>query len=351
MEAHRPYAFNAARVRATRDSITMNPSRPIIEIHGADVTVDATYFASRLARLAGGQALGRDATGNQGMHLLIIGAIVTIAAWVLAWSRAGVLSEHSFFPLWLGYILTVNGISDAVFQTSLLRVMRGRFLWLFAASVPLWWFFEAVNRLVRNWEYMFAHPISDLHYVVEASLDFSTVVPAVLSTAFLAYRILESRASVLAIGPAWRVCSECLVLSLAIGLASFLGFWLAPHETFALVWIAPILILEPVAYVAGFPSLLRTLEGGRYLLSISLMSSTLFTGFFWEMWNYYSLPKWVYHIPYVGFWKIFEMPALGYLGYPFFGLIVFTWTLMVFAGVFHLDLRAVFEHPGRQQRW
>jgi len=285
------------------------------------------------------------------MHLLIIGAIVTIAAWVLAWSRAGVLSEHSFFPLWLGYILTVNGISDAVFQTSLLRVMRGRFLWLFAASVPLWWFFEAVNRLVRNWEYMFAHPISDLHYVVEASLDFSTVVPAVLSTAFLAYRILESRASVLAIGPAWRVCSECLVLSLAIGLASFLGFWLAPHETFALVWIAPILILEPVAYVAGFPSLLRTLEGGRYLLSISLMSSTLFTGFFWEMWNYYSLPKWVYHIPSVGFWKIFEMPALGYLGYPFFGLIVFTWTLMVFAGVFHLDLRAVFEHPGRQQRW
>jgi len=72
------------------------------------------------------------------MHLLIIGAIVTIAAWVLAWSRAGVLSEHSFFLLWLGFILTVNGISDAAFQTSLLRVMRGGFLWLFAASVPLW---------------------------------------------------------------------------------------------------------------------------------------------------------------------------------------------------------------------
>jgi hypothetical protein len=280
------------------------------------------------------------------MHLLIIGVVVTIAAWILAWSRAGVLSEYSFFPLWIGYILTVNGISNVAFKTSLLRVMRGCLLWLFAASVPLWWFFEAVNRLVRNWEYVIPHPTSGLHYVVQASIYFSTVVPAVLSTAFAAYRILERCAPALATGPAWRVRPEYLILSPVIGLASFLGFWLAPHETFALVWIAPILILEPMAYVAGFPSLLKTLEDGRYLLPISLMSATLFTGFFWEMWNYYSLPKWVYHIPHVGFWKIFEMPILGYLGYPFFGLIVFTWTSIVFAGLFNRDLRAIFERPG-----
>ena len=60
-----------------------------------------------------------------GMHLLIIGVVVTIAAWILAWSRAGVLSEYSFFLLWIGYILTVNGISNVAFKTSLLRVMRG----------------------------------------------------------------------------------------------------------------------------------------------------------------------------------------------------------------------------------
>ena len=58
------------------------------------------------------------------MYILVIGAVVTIVAWVLAWSRAGVLSEYSFFPLWLGYILTVNGISNVAFKTSLLRVTR-----------------------------------------------------------------------------------------------------------------------------------------------------------------------------------------------------------------------------------
>ena len=75
------------------------------------------------------------------------------------------------------------------------------------------------------------------------------------------------------------------------------------------------------------------------------MSGTLFTGIWWELWNYYSLPKWVYHIPYVGFLHLFEMPALGYLGYPFFGLFLFSYTaamtLLLFgSGVMGLALMA-----------
>ena len=43
-------------------------------------------------------------------------------------------------------------------------------------------------------------------------------------------------------------------------------------------------------------------------------------GFLWEFWNYYAIPKWTYDIPFVGFFKIFEMPILGYLGYLPFAL-------------------------------
>ena len=68
------------------------------------------------------------------------------------------------------------------------------------------------------------------------------------------------------------------------------------------------------------------------------MIGTLFTGFFWEMWNFYSLPKWYYTIPYVGFWKVFEMPILGYGGYPFFGLVVFSYTTLVFAVVLRKNM-------------
>jgi hypothetical protein len=38
------------------------------------------------------------------------------------------------------------------------------------------------------------------------------------------------------------------------------------------------------------------------------------------MWNYFSLAKWEYSIPFVHRYQIFEMPLLGYAGYLPFGL-------------------------------
>ncbi len=32
------------------------------------------------------------------------------------------------------------------------------------------------------------------------------------------------------------------------------------------------------------------------------------------------MPKWIYNVPFVGFWHIFEMPLLGYGGYLPFSL-------------------------------
>jgi hypothetical protein len=53
---------------------------------------------------------------------------------------------------------------------------------------------------------------------------------------------------------------------------------------------------------------------------ITAMLSALVCGFFWEMWNYGSLVKWVYGIPFVDRFHLFEMPVLGYSGYLPFGL-------------------------------
>ena len=38
------------------------------------------------------------------------------------------------------------------------------------------------------------------------------------------------------------------------------------------------------------------------------------------MWILYSSAKWVYSIPYVHRFQVFEMPVLGYAGYLPFGL-------------------------------
>ena len=52
--------------------------------------------------------------------------------------------------------------------------------------------------------------------------------------------------------------------------------------------------------------------------------------FFWELWNVYSYPKWVYEIPGVGFAHLFEMPLLGYLGYLPFSLELFAAVQLVY---------------------
>ena len=43
-------------------------------------------------------------------------------------------------------------------------------------------------------------------------------------------------------------------------------------------------------------------------------------GVLWEFWNYWAATKWTYTVPYLGDLKIFEMPVLGYLGFPPFAL-------------------------------
>jgi hypothetical protein len=261
------------------------------------------------------------------MWLLITGLVVTGLSWVAAWSRIDFISEYSFFPLWVGYILAINGLSETLFRTSLLRRMRWSFLALFAASIPMWWFFEYMNSIVENWHYVFAAPISSLHYGIQASIDFSTVVPAVLSASFVAFQILRrERLPQIQI----RIPKGLLAVSFVLTFVLFALLKLFPKETFPFVWIIPILFLEPLNYTFNpGVSLARLIERGQLALPVSIGLATLVTGFWWELWNYYSLPKWVYTIPYVDFWKIFEMPLLGYFGYPFFGLIVFGYTALV----------------------
>ena len=50
------------------------------------------------------------------------------------------------------------------------------------------------------------------------------------------------------------------------------------------------------------------------------MIAALVCGFFWELWNWHSEAKWIYTVPGVERWHLFEMPALGYAGYLPFGL-------------------------------
>ena len=76
---------------------------------------------------------------------LLFGATLLLTAWTLCWFGPARISTHTFFPLWLGYILLVDSIVEARSGASLWTRNRVAFVTLFVVSMPLWWLFEAAN--------------------------------------------------------------------------------------------------------------------------------------------------------------------------------------------------------------
>jgi len=246
-------------------------------------------------------------------------------AWVLAWSRFpwfAPLQPHTFFPLWLALILVVNADTLRRSGTCMLTRHPARYLALFPLSAVFWWVFEFINRFVQNWYYAGVENQSALAYTLFATISFSTVLPAVTAVEEWLRgfpRLYEGWKGF----PEWPVRPRRWILQAGVllGCAGLLCLPLWPGELFPLVWISPLLVLVCLQALDGQPTLLDPLRtgDGRQIGRFALAS--LICGFFWELWNLYSLAKWIYIIPYVHAFQLFEMPVLGYAGYLPFGLL------------------------------
>ena len=262
-----------------------------------------------------------------------LGIGILTAAWVLAWNRFawfGALQAHTFTPLWVGYILLVSALTMRRTRRCLLRDRPLRFLALFPLSAAFWWFFEYLNRFVQNWHYAGIAELTAAEYFWRATLPFSTVLPAVLVTRdWLASFPRLDRAfgnfhSIVVPHPA--PLAWATLVAAGAGLAA-IAAW--PDYLFALLWIAPLLIIVPLQAVAGDETIFSRIHAGDWRAVVLPAIAALICGVFWELWNYRSLARWEYTIPFVQRFEVFEMPLLGYAGYLPFGLVC-----VAFVGLF-----------------
>jgi hypothetical protein len=257
-----------------------------------------------------------------------LGLFLLGVCWPLNWTLPGLRTAYLFFPLWLGYILVVDGLVLRRTGNSLWTRQRCGFLLLFLLSAPSWWLFEFINRRTGNWEYLGAGHFTPLEYHLLCSLSFSTVMPAVFETAELVrtFRWVQS----LQPGPKVPDTTRLAWGQFLAGLAMLALTLVWPQRFYSLTWVALFFILEPMNRALGRRRLLPQLQHGNWRPVVSLSVGALICGFFWEMWNYWSWPRWIYHTPGVEYCHIFEMPMLGYGGYlPFalelFALMNFLW--------------------------
>jgi hypothetical protein len=238
--------------------------------------------------------------------------------WILNWTLTGARTHWGFFPLWLGYCLAIDGAVFWRTGTSLLTRSPRKYLGLFIVSAPVWWIFELLNLRTQNWIYLGVEIFSPLQYAFWTTLSFTTVVPAVFGSAefFASFDFIKRLKPGLKIGTDKKTTGSFF----ALGWIMLALMILYPKIFFPFIWLSPYFILEPINVWLGNPSLAAWTAKRDWRPVIALWLGILFTAFFWEMWNYYSYPKWIYHVSWGDWLHFFEMPLLGYGGYLPFAL-------------------------------
>jgi hypothetical protein len=218
---------------------------------------------------------------------------------------------------WWSYILIADALVWRRRGNSLLRSRPWEFLVLAFWSIPLWNLFELLNFRLQNWFYINV-PTDFVQGAVLSFFAYATVLPGIFETYDLlrAYGVMEQ----LRMRP-WRIGPAGLRLSIAIGAGMLVAPLVWPRYAYPLVWGFAVFLLDPLCYLSRrTPSFLAQFERGDPRPFVRLLLAGLICGGLWEFWNFWAYTKWVYTVPFFEDSKWFEMPPLGFLGFPPFAL-------------------------------
>ena len=255
---------------------------------------------------------------------------------MLAAATAGMLARVEPFATWF---YPFAWYSTLLLLDATIARRRGRYflidrpalaLSLCAWSVPFWLFFELLNFRLANWYYVFV-PDDPVARWTGIALSFATVLPAI----FLSERVLQEY------GP-WRedrvpadagtwspptpeisapLGGRGLLVVQAAGVLCLLLALAWPRLFFPLVWVGLTLVADPWVYRRDpRRSLLYDLEARRFRRPIRLLVGGMAIGLLWELFNVSARGKWIYTVPGLEELKLFEMPVLGFFGFPFLAL-------------------------------
>ncbi|MFT7485718.1 MAG: hypothetical protein ACI9F9_001568 [Candidatus Paceibacteria bacterium] len=242
-------------------------------------------------------------------------SLLALGVWGL-WTDVVWISQAFYAYAWWAWILLLDGFCVWRRRSSLLTTRRNLLGLLSTSSVTFWFLFEALNLRFRNWYYIGTFeldgPLSLVTAGVFVTAAFATVFVGMFEVfdALGAARILTRRSGTRTL-PTWLpIALQLLGVSMAV-LAMVFPFYLAP-----LVWGSLTFIIDPWNYRKGNRSLLRDFEAGDGRAVARLFLAGLISGLVWESLNFVAPQKWIYTVRGLEDLKLFEMPVLGFLGFP-----------------------------------
>jgi hypothetical protein len=249
---------------------------------------------------------------------LALSIIALALAWLLLGLRVDPVPTWFYVFAWYPTLMLLDAVASLLDGRASLLFDSGKVtLSLLAWSPIVWLVFEAANFRVRNWYYVFL-PASQVERWAGILLSFATVLPAIV----LAERVLAAGG---AFGARqhrpvpirrWMLHASMNIALLATALVA-----LFPTYCFPLLWGIGLFWLEPFVYRrAPHLSLFRDLERGEWGRIARLLLGGVGIGFLWESYNHFAQGSWIYTVPGLEHIKLFEMPPLGFLGFPVFAL-------------------------------
>lgn len=249
----------------------------------------------------------------------IIGIFFLILSEFLLFKKIDPFYSWFYCFAWWSYILVIDAIIYRLKGNSLIVNRTKEFFLMIPWSVFIWLIFEAANLTLKNWYY-----INLPNFIIERWLGYAIAYGTVLPGIFETTEFLETISVFKKIRIKRIILSEkghhvfillgvlCLVFSVTI-----------PKFFFPLIWVGFIFLLEPFNYRYGGRSLIKDLEDGNPRKIYLLLFAGLICGLLWEFWNFWSNSKWIYTVPFFEKIKGFEMPVLGFLGFPPFAIQVY----------------------------
>jgi len=249
-----------------------------------------------------------------------LGLVVMLVAEVLLFARVEPVPTWFTPVVWSGYILFADGLVLHLKGQSLIHDRWKEFLMMCWLSLLIWLGFELYNLRLMNWYYV-GLPAQAWQRDLGYGWAFATIFPAIFESAEWLEELIPFQRVRITPRP-WR--EWLLALSVIAGFAFVAIPPMLPYcisrYLFGFVWLGFIFLVDPINRRMGAPSLLRDWEEGHPASVLSLLASGVVCGLLWEFWNYWAHTKWIYAMPLLSEIKLFEMPVLGFLGFPPFAL-------------------------------
>jgi hypothetical protein len=273
-----------------------------------------------------------------------IGLVMWAGTLIIMWGKFSgpkIILNWADLPLFWGFTMVLDGIVYVRNNgKSIIAKHPQEIVGIGVASISGWLLFEYLNFYVDdNWYYPYGNLIPENEFTLYAVLGSAGLFPMAFEWYHLlrTFKFFKYRFSN---GPKLNLPSWMKNSVLVICLVSLFFISIYPDLLFGFLWVSPLLILSVVLEKLKIWTPFTPIKNGNWTPLLISATTFLIQGVLCECWNYfsgthdggtlatYNANYWVYSLPFVNVWHVFEMPLLGLQGYLPFGTYCLVWWIV-----------------------